>query len=205
VIPVEVTQTPWQFTTWLDLLDHWQTFLAGLIALVAAIIAVVVTVGLERRRERREADAILGSLAVEVRETLRVVTRLHEVLKRAFDKATEVDPISLKLITRLPKPTVYEASADKIGLLDGALARKVAAFFTTMDRIGVNVDLITNLPPESPVEPPLLGSLLVLIEQTCRRSLPLLDVLPSDEDDADLKSKIQGLSSPDLSIFAGRD
>jgi hypothetical protein len=42
VIPVEVTQTPWHFTTVPDALDHWQTALAGFAALLAAFIAVVV-------------------------------------------------------------------------------------------------------------------------------------------------------------------
>ena len=72
----------------------------------------------------------------------------------------------------------------------------MASFFTAMDRIGVNVDLITNLPPDSPVEDTLLRSLLALIEQECRRSLPLLEALPRDEADADLKAKIEGLSKP---------
>ena len=116
--------------------------------------------------------------------------------RRQIDKGTRVDPSSLKRFTRLPKPTVYQASADKIGLLDGALARGVVSFFTTMDRIEVNVDLITNLPPDSPVEDRLLGALPVLIEQACQRSLPLLEALPRDEDDADLKAKIEGLSKP---------
>ena len=35
MIPVEVTQTPWHFTTGLDLFDHWQTVIAGVFALVA--------------------------------------------------------------------------------------------------------------------------------------------------------------------------
>jgi hypothetical protein len=25
MIPVEITKTPWHFTTWPDALDHWQT------------------------------------------------------------------------------------------------------------------------------------------------------------------------------------
>jgi hypothetical protein len=29
---------PWHYTTFVDFVDHWQTLLAGLIALVAAII-----------------------------------------------------------------------------------------------------------------------------------------------------------------------
>jgi hypothetical protein len=39
---------PWHFTTWLDLVDHWQTVIAGLIALIAAIITVRVTLRVER-------------------------------------------------------------------------------------------------------------------------------------------------------------
>jgi hypothetical protein len=65
-----------------------------------------------------------------------------------------------------------------------------------MDRFEVSVDLITNLPPDSPVEDTLLRSLPALIEQECRRSLPLLEALPRDEADADLKAKIEGLSKP---------
>ena len=123
-------QTPWQFTTWLvDLFDHWQTLLAGLIALFAAWLSLRGSKRLERRREQREIDAIVWSLAVEIREILQVVIRTHGILKTQIDKKTPVDPSSLKRFTRLPKPTVYEASADKIGLLGGALARQVASFF----------------------------------------------------------------------------
>ena len=63
-----------------------------------------------------------------------------------------------------------------------------------MDRIELNVDLITNIPPDSPVEDTLLRSLLALIEIACRSSLPLLEALPPDADDADIKLKIEGMS-----------
>jgi hypothetical protein len=195
-------------------LYDWQTLIAGVLALLAGFGTVWMTrhiankqiaetrkqtettVRLERERLAREADGVLASLAVEIREIINVVIRLHGILKTAIDKETLVEPSSLKLITRLPKPTVYQASADKIGLLGGALARKVASFFTAMDRISVSVDLITNLPPELPVEDALLSSLLVLFEQECRKSTPLLDALPRDEADADLKAEIEGLSKP---------
>jgi hypothetical protein len=143
---------------------------------------------------KRESDAIVLSLAVEIRETLAVVVRLHEVLKGFIDRETPVDPISLKRFTRLPKPTVYEAAADKIGLLGSALARKIASFFTATDRIGVTVDLMANVPPDAAVEDNLLRALLALIEQKCRESLPLLDALPRDEDDAGIRMKIEAMS-----------
>src|SRR5271154_497108 len=53
---------PWQYTTFLDFLDHWQTLLAGIIALVAAIIAVMPkTVRLRHSlRPGRDAERVLN-------------------------------------------------------------------------------------------------------------------------------------------------
>ena len=57
---------PWHFATWLDLVDHWQTVIAGLIALIAAIITVRVTLRVERGKADRELDALRRSIAVEL-------------------------------------------------------------------------------------------------------------------------------------------
>lgn len=35
---------PWHFTTWLDLFDHWQTFAAALLAVLAALGTIVATI-----------------------------------------------------------------------------------------------------------------------------------------------------------------
>ena len=40
---------PGHFTTLVDFVDHWQTLIAGLIALIAAVITVAVTLKVERR------------------------------------------------------------------------------------------------------------------------------------------------------------
>jgi hypothetical protein len=65
VIPVEVTQTPWHFTTWRDLFDHWQTLIAGGFALSAAIIAVLVTIRIERWKARtEEKEALIKEIRV---------------------------------------------------------------------------------------------------------------------------------------------
>jgi hypothetical protein len=40
MIPVEVTKTPWHYTTFWDWLDHWQTVILALVALLAEFIAV---------------------------------------------------------------------------------------------------------------------------------------------------------------------
>jgi hypothetical protein len=184
---------PWHFTTWLDLLDHWQSLVGGLLAFLAAVIVVGGSEFFARQKEQRETDAIRASLAVEIRQTINVLIDTHKVFKRALDKGTQVTAGDLNRGARLPKPTVYEASADKIGLL-GALAPGVASFFIAIDRIGVSVDVITNLPLGEVVDKTALGSLVALFEQACQRSLPLLDALPRVEADAEnIRARIEGM------------
>lgn len=60
----------WHYTTIVDFVDHWQTLLTGLIALIAAIITVFVTLRVERRRPDREIDALGKSLAIELRQLI---------------------------------------------------------------------------------------------------------------------------------------
>ena len=60
----------WRYTTLLDLLDHWQTMIAGMTALVAAIITVRVTLAVEQRKVDRELDGLRKSLAVELRQLI---------------------------------------------------------------------------------------------------------------------------------------
>jgi hypothetical protein len=75
VIPVEVTQTPWHFTTWLDLFDHWQTVIAGLAALLAAFIALVIP-------EWRARTALRTMLGSEIRLYVDLLIKAREMLKR---------------------------------------------------------------------------------------------------------------------------
>jgi hypothetical protein len=57
--------TLWHYTTFVDFLDHWQSLLAGLIALLAAIIAVIVTIRIERWKARAEnKDELLTEIRV---------------------------------------------------------------------------------------------------------------------------------------------
>ena len=67
VTRMEGAQTPWSFTTWLDLFDRWQLFVAGVLAFLAALIVVGGTEWFARSNERREVDALRVSLAVEIR------------------------------------------------------------------------------------------------------------------------------------------
>ena len=74
MIPVEVAQTPWHFTTGLDLLDHWQTVIAGVFALVAAFGTIVVTMIIARRQigaSRDEADRVIEATRAQTRATFK--------------------------------------------------------------------------------------------------------------------------------------
>lgn len=64
MIPVEVSQTSWHFTTCLDLLDHWQTLIAGSLALVAAWLTIRDT----NRSADREIKASQAQTAVAQRQ-----------------------------------------------------------------------------------------------------------------------------------------
>jgi hypothetical protein len=90
VIPIEVTQTPWHFTTCLDLFDHWQTVFAGVLALAAGLITVLVinkqtvtTVRLEQTRNASEASAFHAMLEAAMTRVLAETTlakKTHQIL-----------------------------------------------------------------------------------------------------------------------------
>jgi hypothetical protein len=134
---------PWHFTTLLDLVDHWQTLFAGVLAVLAAwrtIRATVesadrevkasqaqtavaqkqieTTVRLEQERVASELDTLRKSLAVELR--LHVATALV-----AYDVLYGLGLMPYPAMTaraaerksRMAAPIIYPANAGKIGLL----------------------------------------------------------------------------------------
>jgi hypothetical protein len=122
-------QTPWHFTTVPDVLDHWQTLIAGLIALLAAIITVWVTLQVERRKAVREVDALRKSLAVELRLQIARAFSVYEGLREL--STTSDGPISARIVerkSRMPAPIIYSANAGKIGLLEGDAIGVVIAY-----------------------------------------------------------------------------
>ena len=110
---------PWHYTTIVDFIDHWQTLLAGLIALIAAIITVFVTLKVERRKVDRELDALRKSLAIELRQLIPGALVVHGSLTKLGSKTD--GPITARMVeslSRMPAPIVYPANAHKIGLLE---------------------------------------------------------------------------------------
>ena len=181
MIPVEVTQTPWHYTTFWDWLDHWPTLIAGLVALVAALIAVGVP-------EWRARTALRASLASEVRLYVDLLIQTREILRRLSGPEKRMLARDLRSVAVFYPPTVYPASADRIGLL-GPLAVSVTSFYTTIERLNFTARFLTN-DPEELVSRENIADVASLLEQACRTSLPFLSELPFDERDTEFRAKI---------------
>src|SRR5271155_530478 len=110
---------PWHYTTALDFVDHWQSLIAGLLALVAAIITVRVMWKVEQHKTEREVDSLRKSLATELRLLLPQAFRVHNSLKNRLIQKTggQITTRILERISHIPTPIIYHATADKIGLL----------------------------------------------------------------------------------------
>jgi low affinity Fe/Cu permease len=87
VIPVEVTQAPWHFTTWPDAFDHWQTLIAGAFALVAAFGTIAMTRRIANRQikaSREEADKVIAETREQTATTVNLEQTRKESEARAF-------------------------------------------------------------------------------------------------------------------------
>jgi hypothetical protein len=185
---------PWHFTTLLDLLDHWQSLAAGLIAVVAAIIAVGGAELFARLKECREREAILLSLATEVRAYLDLLIRKREIIQRLAPQETLVLlGRDLKIVGELPSPIVFSASADRIGLLGPRIAAGLTEFYATQEALNLTVRIVAG-DPDQAIHRTSLEELAHLFEQACSRALPLLAKLPHEEADATLKKIIESFA-----------
>jgi hypothetical protein len=217
VIPVEITQAPWHYTTFWDWLDHWQSLAAGLVAVVAAIIAVVGAEVFAQRKERREIEGIRVAFAVEARGLMDTMIATHGALvdmlnihetsairsvglvpaaelerARAAEKAVRSIGRSL---ARLRMPVVYPACADRIGTLGRRLAEDVARFYANYEHLQflggvVFQDASTTLE---------LAQYAAAFEDVCLKALPLFEGLPIEGmreplDLDGLKAKVEGMA-----------
>jgi hypothetical protein len=191
-----ITTSPpwqWQFTTWLAVLDHWQTIAAGVLALGAAVLAAIIAVWAARKKERREVKAMRLSLAVEIRRLVNILLQTHEGFGCAINRnlCPRADDV-LKQTSR-GVPVVYPATADRVGLL-GRTAPEVVTFYANLKDIEF-AGRMTASDPAEPVPAEALNDLLKLIEKACQSALPLLSKLPRDKADPDTerKAKIEAM------------
>ncbi len=183
---------PWHYTTLLDFVDHWQTLLAGLIALIAAIITVAVTLEVERRKVDREVEALRKSLGVELRQLIRRALGVHSSLQKLGSKAD--GPITARIVdslSRMAVPIVYPANAQKIGLLEKD-AMDVVIVYGLLDiaRDGV-ARLITTYRTPDDISPKVVVMTAEAFREACKYAASVLPKLRTgvaahDDRDAEL-------------------
>ncbi|MGA8077364.1 MAG: hypothetical protein WB868_08255 [Xanthobacteraceae bacterium] len=108
---------PWQYTTIVDLIDHWQALIAGALGFAAAVVAVILTLRIERRKLQREMDALQKSLAIELRQHVGNALVAGNALKGLARGGHRITARMVESLVQVPAPIVYPASAAKIGLL----------------------------------------------------------------------------------------
>jgi hypothetical protein len=173
-------------------LYDWQTLIAGVLAVGAAVLTVLGTETYSRRRDLREIEAIKASLGVEIKAILNVLLQAHYMLVNTA-RLAHIKPSSIKSATELPNPVVYRATADRIGLW-GEAAPLVTSFYIALDRINVGVKVVvTDANPHATVDFGELRVIARLFEQACQTSLPLLSHLPPNEGDAELRPEIEAM------------
>ena len=179
-------QTPWRFTTWLDLLDHWQSLVAGVLAFIAAVIVVVGAEWFARRRDRREVVAIRASLTVEIQQFVDTLLRLRGMIRTPSD-GPMLTRRDLQKFAEFHQPVVYPAIAEKIGLLGPSLAGGVSAFYADVERVRYAAKIEADK-----LEDQIL-IIVMQIEDTCRANLLLLEALGADKV-AEIRAKIEGMT-----------
>jgi hypothetical protein len=215
------TPSPWDFsttwvhfTTWLAAtwdqfptrLYHWQTLAAGILGIIAGSFALVAAWWTASRAEKisrqeacRDTEALRRSLAVEIRRSVRILCQTHETFtdaKAAFRRGANLpDTRDVAKLTSRPHPIVYPATADRIGRLGHPLAEWMVTFYSNVKDIQFAGEITVSVMTRS-VSPQELNGIVSLLEGTCRDALPLLEQLPPDDGDADLRAEIEAMSHP---------
>ena len=200
-----MSSPPCQFGTWLDVLDHWQTLTAGLVAILAALIAVAAPEFFARCRARKEIKAIRVAVTVEAQWLMDTMIDTHSVLVNMLGAATAAEAhageIGLSSMGRtlgeLREPVVYPACADKIGALGPRLVEVVVGFYGNYEHLKYLGRVVFDGPDEAPNSRDLewYG---IRFEKACAHALTLFEELPIRSDPFDpsgLKAKVEGMAA----------
>jgi hypothetical protein len=186
---------PWHYTTYLDLLDHWQALIAGVLGFAAAIGVVWVTLRIERRKLQREMDALRKSLAVELRQQVPHSLRAGVALRGLAGGVAPVTARMLQSLASVPAPMVYPATAGKIGLL-GQDAMDVVIVYSLIEsgRSGTSA-LINSRDPDN-ITPSTIAATAGMFLAACMYAQSVLSKLRTgvpehDQKDAALIERIR--------------
>jgi len=190
---------PWQFSTWLDLVDHWQSLLAGLMGFSAAIFVVCLTLLSERRRAERELAALKRSLGVEVRQCVSVALGSHRLLATLAQKQDgPITSIMVRAYLYIPEPIIFRSCADKVGLLESE-AMNVAIVYGLLETIRSGADRVANSRTPDDISPSVVASLAKGLLTMCQHGVRLLPTLPTQVAEIDKKDHQVAISIDEAS------
>jgi hypothetical protein len=182
---------PWHFTTYLDLADHWQTMIAGVLALLAAGITILVTLRIERGKVRREVDALRKSLAIELRQMIPKALGSHGSLRGlAADPNGQVTARMVESLSQVREPVIYLANAGKIGTLE-ADAMDVVIVYSLLETARDSIRRMGTSRTPDDINPKVVMQTASVFLEACKYSRGVLRRLrtgvPSHDDrDAEL-------------------
>jgi hypothetical protein len=168
---------PWHYSTLLDLIDHWQPLLAGLLASAAAILVVWFTLKSEHRKADRDLAALRRSLGVEVRQCVTRALGAHRSMRRLAQ--TQNTPITSRMIENsmfFPQSVIYAASADKIGLLDSH-AMGIVAFYGLLEVLNDAIERLLRHRTPDDISPAVVAQTAQLLLVICKQGITLFPVL----------------------------
>jgi hypothetical protein len=171
---------PWHYTTLLDLLDHWQVLVAGVVGFAAAIIAVVIALGSEGRKRKHELSVIRRALGIEVRHYTANAYRAHIALRGMLATIGKTRPgipaIMVEDKARLPTPTIYLSVAARIGEFSEC-GEELALFYTRVTVAREAAERLMRHPNADDLPPIEIGeaaTAMIRIAETGVKLLPLL-------------------------------
>jgi hypothetical protein len=187
--------SPWQYTTLLDAIDHWQALIAGTLGFFAAIGVVWLTLRAEKRQRGTDLDALRRSIAVELRIMIPQSLKAHTLLRSL---PTEGSPITTRMIEHysyVHTATVFPAIAQRVGIL-GTEAMQLVIVYSLFEvaRNGA-ARLMRSRQPDN-LNPAVIDSLARSFLAPCAQSISLLLSIKTgtpehDQKDAELIRSIQ--------------
>ena len=131
-------------------LDKWQALEAGVLGFAAAIIVVWMTLRSERRREKREFQALKIAIGSEIRQFALTAIEAHERCAAAIDKPLGMSLHDLEDACRFSIPIIYESNANSVGKF-GNCVHELVLFFGNISVLRQTVDRITRTPTRAKI------------------------------------------------------
>ena len=176
---------PWQYSTFLDALDHWQPLVAGVLGFAAAIVVVVITLGIERRKADLELDALRKSLGVELRIVVANALGTYQSLMKRVRANQAITYRTLMYLFRVAKPKIFPAVANKIGLL-GSDAMYVVIIYNLIESAREGATSFEGIPLDQ-IQPANVAIIAQGLLKACEQSRSMLPKLRTGDPAHDAK------------------